>query len=98
MAAYVISEISAILDPVLMERYRALAQTTIKHYGGRYIVRGGAIEKVEGDWTAQAIVIVEFPTMEKARAWYRSPEYAEALAIRPQALTRRLLLVEGVPM
>jgi uncharacterized protein (DUF1330 family) len=62
MAAYVISEISAILDPVLMEKYRALAQTTIKHYGGRYVVRAGAIEKVEGESAPQAIVIAEFPT------------------------------------
>jgi uncharacterized protein (DUF1330 family) len=98
MAAYIISEISAILDPALAESYRALAQTAIKHYGGRYVVRGGAIEKVEGESAPKAIVIVEFPTMERAREWYRSPEYAEALAIRPQALTRRLLFVEGVQM
>jgi uncharacterized protein (DUF1330 family) len=98
MAAYIISEISAILDPALMEQYQTLAQTTIKQYGGRYVVRGGAIEKVEGESAPQAIVIVEFPTMAKAREWYRSPEYAEALAIRPKALTRRLLFVEGAQM
>jgi uncharacterized protein (DUF1330 family) len=96
MAAYVISEISAILDPILMEKYRALAQTTIKKYGGRYVVRGGVIEKVEGEPAPHAIVIVEFPTMERAREWYRSPEYAEALAICPKALSRRLLFVEGM--
>jgi uncharacterized protein (DUF1330 family) len=95
MAAYVISAISAILDPILMEKYRALAQTTIKKYGGRYIVRGGVVEKVEGEPAPLAIVIVEFPTMERAREWYRSPEYAEALAICPKALSRRLLFVEG---
>jgi uncharacterized protein (DUF1330 family) len=96
MAAYVISEISAILDPILMEKYRALAQTTIKKYGGRYVVRVGAIDKVEGESAPNAIVIVEFPTMERARQWYQSPEYAEALAIRRKALNRRLLFVEGV--
>jgi uncharacterized protein (DUF1330 family) len=98
MVAYVISEIFAILDPILMEKYRALAQTTIKKYGGRYVVRGGAIEKVEGEPAPLAIVIVEFPTMERAREWYRSPEYAEALAFSPKALSRRLLFVEGVPV
>ncbi len=101
MAAYVISEISAILDPALMEQYRTLAQTTIKQYDGHYVVRGGAVEKVEGEPAPQAIVIAEFPTMARAREWYRSPEYreyAEALAIRPKALTRRLLFVEGVQM
>jgi len=96
MAAYVISEISAILDPILMEKYRALAQTAIKKYGGRYVVRGGAIDKVEGESAPNAIVIVEFPTMERAREWYQSPEYAEALVIRRKALNRRLLFVEGV--
>jgi uncharacterized protein (DUF1330 family) len=96
MAAYVISEISAILDPILMEKYRALAQTTIKKYGGRYVVRGGVIEKVEGESAPHTIVIVEFPTMSRAHEWYRSPEYAEALAICRRALRRRLLFVEGV--
>ena len=95
MAAYVISEISAILDPVLMEEYRSLAHKAIRKYDGRYIVRGGAIEKVEGEGP-RAVVIVEFPSIERAREWYRSPEYAEALAIRPSALNRRLLFVEGV--
>jgi uncharacterized protein (DUF1330 family) len=98
MAAYVISEICAILDPALMEQYRTLAQSTIKQYNGRYVVRAGAIEKVEGESVPQAIVMAEFPTMARAREWYRSPEYAEALAIRPKALTRRLLFVEGVEM
>jgi uncharacterized protein (DUF1330 family) len=96
MAAYVISEVSAILDPILMEKYRALAQTTIKKYGGRYVVRGGAIEKVEGESASHAIVIVEFPTMGRAHEWYQSPECAEALAIRSKALNRRLVFVEGV--
>jgi uncharacterized protein (DUF1330 family) len=98
MAVYVISEIAEIFDPALMEKYRSLAQATIKQYGGRYIVRGGTIEKVEGDKTPQAIVIVEFPSMERAQEWYRSPEYAEALAVRPKALNRRLLFAEGVQL
>jgi uncharacterized protein (DUF1330 family) len=93
MPVYVISEISTILEPALMEKYRTLAQASIKQYGGRYIVRGGAIEKVEGE-VPHAVVIVEFPSIERAREWYRSPEYAEALAIRPNALNRRLLFVE----
>jgi uncharacterized protein (DUF1330 family) len=59
-------------------------------------VRGGAVEPVEGGWTPRMIVVVEFPSMEQARAWYRSPEYAEALKIRQNALTRRLIFVEGV--
>jgi uncharacterized protein (DUF1330 family) len=97
MAAYVISEISQILEPALLEEYRSLAQATIEQYGGRYVVRGGAIEAVEGRSVPKRIVIVEFPTMERAHEWYYSPEYAQALPIRQKAMNRRLILVEGVP-
>ncbi len=83
-------------DPALFDAYRKLAAATIAQYGGRYVVRGGAIDPVEGGWTPQGIVIVEFADMETARRWYRSPEYAEALKIRQGALTRRLIFVEGV--
>ena len=96
MAAYVISEISAILDPYSNGEISSVSADYHKKYGGRYVVRGGAIDKVEGESAPNAIVIVEFPTMERAREWYQSPEYAEALAIRPKALNRRLLFVEGV--
>jgi uncharacterized protein (DUF1330 family) len=97
MAAYVISEVEMV-DPELFERYRSLAPASIAKYGGRYIVRGGAVETVEGAPEAKRIVIVEFPTMERAREWYHSPEYAEALGVRQNALNRRLVFVEGVPL
>ena len=95
MAAYVISEISEISDTRLMEEYRSLAQAAIQQYGGRYLVRGGAFETVEGDSGLRRIVIVEFPTMKRAREWYRSPEYAKALTVSQKALKRRLIFVEG---
>lgn len=94
MAAYVISEVE-VLDPALFEEYRSLAPATIAKYGGRYVVRGGAIESVEGDWAPKHIVVVEFPTMARAREWYHSAEYAEALKVRHGALNRRLIFVEG---
>lgn len=96
MAAYVISEVSEVMDPRLMEEYRALAQAAVEQYGGHYLVRGGAIETIEGDSEPQRLVIVEFSTMEKAREWYHSPEYAKALTVRQEALKRRLIFVEGV--
>ncbi|HZR99494.1 MAG TPA: DUF1330 domain-containing protein [Chloroflexota bacterium] len=96
MAAYVISEVT-ILDATLADAYRALAQDSMARYGGRYVVRGGAVEAVEGEWPAeQRIVVVAFPSMERAREWYGSPEYAAALELRQRALSRRLLFVEGV--
>jgi uncharacterized protein (DUF1330 family) len=96
MSAYVISDLE-VRDPVLVERYRSLAQASIAKYGGRYLARGGAVDPVEGGWTPKNIIIVEFPTMDRAKEWYRSPEYAEALAVRRDALDRRLIFVEGVP-
>jgi uncharacterized protein (DUF1330 family) len=97
MTAYVISEVE-VLDQDAIEAYRAKAQATIEQYGGRYIVRGGAIELVEGERDpARRFVVVEFPTMERAWEWYRSPEYAEALKVRATALMRTLVFVEGVP-
>jgi len=95
MAAYVIAD-TEIVDPAAGARYRDLAQKSIAQYGGRYIVRGGAVDSVEGGWQPKLFVVVEFPSMEQARRWYSSAEYAEALKLRQTALRRRLIFVEGV--
>ncbi len=96
MTAYVISEVE-VLDLALADTYRSLAQEAIAHYGSRYIVRGGAVEVIEGEWPAQQrVIVVEFPTMERAHEWYGSAEYAAALEVRATALTRRLIFVEGI--
>lgn len=95
MAAYVISEVEA-LDRELFERYRALAADSIALYGGRYLVRGAEAEVAEGAHTSKRIVIVQFDSMDQLRKWYGSPEYADALNIRKDALDRRLMFVEGI--
>jgi len=96
MPAYVISEV-AVLDEDQADAYRTLAAASIGRHGGRYLVRGAEPEAVEGAWeTSRRMIIVEFPTMEAAREWYASPEYAEALKIREDALDRRLLFAEGL--
>jgi uncharacterized protein (DUF1330 family) len=95
MTAYVISEIARI-DPDLIQGYRELAAPSIAAFGGRFLVRGGAVESVEGDWKPNGIVMLAFPDMAAARAWYASPDYAEALALSRRALSRRLLFVEGL--
>jgi uncharacterized protein (DUF1330 family) len=77
-AAYVISGVG-ILDDQRIANYRVLTQDSIAKYGRRYIVRGGAISIVKGEWHPKAIVIVEFPNMEQARQSHTSPEYTEAL-------------------
>ena len=95
MAAYVIAQVT-VTDPVRYEEYRQLVPATIEQYGGRFIARGGAVEILEGNWEPGRLVIIEFPTAGQARAWWSSPEYAEARAIRQATSDGTLLILEGV--
>lgn len=95
MPAYLISDVAA-KDPEAFRIYRERAAASIARHGGRYLVRGGPVEPLEGDWAPRTIIIVEFPDLERARAWYRSPDYATALALRDEALSRNLILVDGI--
>jgi len=95
MSAYFISEVE-VRDAAGFEAYRTIAARAIAQYGGRYLVRGGAASVVEGGPLPKTIIVVEFPTMERLREWYASPEYAEALKARQTAIDRRLIFVEGV--
>ncbi len=95
MAAYVITDIE-VSDPVRYEDYKALSGPSADRYGGKFIVRGGAHETLEGDWTPNRVVVLEFPSVEQAREWWSSPEYEEAKAIRREASKSRIILVEGI--
>jgi len=95
MAAYVIAEVN-VTDAKLYEDYKKLVPATVEKYGGRFAVRGGTVDSKEGGWKPARIVVLEFPSMEKARAWYDSPEYAPALALRLKAGNAKLILVDGV--
>ena len=95
MAAYVIANVT-VKDPVRYEDYRRLVGPTLAKYGGRFIARGGAVEVLEGEWRPNRLVIVEFPSMDRAREWWHSPEYAEAKAIRQATSEGTLLILEGV--
>jgi uncharacterized protein (DUF1330 family) len=95
MPAYVISELE-VRDAAGIETYRTLAAKSIAQYGGRYLVRGGTASTAEGGPPPKNIIVVEFPSMERLREWYASPEYAQALKVRQTALDRRLIFVEGV--
>ena len=94
MAAYVIAEID-VHDTALFEEYRKRVPPTIAQYGGKYVVRGGATESKEGGWAPKRLVVLEFPTMDRAREWYHSAEYSPALAMRRKAAKSRVILVEG---
>ena len=95
MPAYVIADIE-ITDPVGYEEYRRWVPATIAQYGGRYLARGGRAETLEGGWQPRRLVVIEFPTMSQARAWYESDEYREPRAIRHRCSEGQAILVEGL--
>jgi len=95
VAAYMITEIE-ITDPVRYEEYRALVPASLAQYGGTFIARGGQVQTLEGDWDPKRLVITAWPSVERALEWYHSEEYREAKAIRQQASTGKMILVEGL--
>jgi uncharacterized protein (DUF1330 family) len=95
MPAYIIVEIE-VTDPVGFEEYKKRAAATVEQYGGKYIVRGGACETLEGDWKPKRIVVLEFDNMERAKAWLNSPEYIEPRKQRHRTAKTRMILAEGL--
>ena len=94
MPAYVLVEIE-IHDPVEYEEYKKLTPAAIKAYDGKFIVRGAQTESLEGGWNPQRIVVLEFPSVERAKQWWNSEEYAIAKAIRHRTAKTKMLVVEG---
>lgn len=95
MAGYIIVEID-ITDPATYERYRQMAGETVRSHGGKYLVRGGAAETLEGDWQPKRIVILEFESVERAREWWDCEEYREPKKLRQQSAVTKMILVAGV--
>ncbi|HEY2067159.1 MAG TPA: DUF1330 domain-containing protein [Gemmatimonadaceae bacterium] len=95
MPAFVIVDIT-VKDPATYDEYKRLAPPSIAQYGGRYVVRGGNTTVLEGDWHPTRVVLLEFPTVDRARQWWSSPEYAAAKALRKQCAATDMLLVEGL--
>ena len=94
MAAYVIVDVD-IQDAALYDEYRERVPATIEKYGGKFLVRGGRFEQLEGTWQPTRLVLLEFPSMEQAKRWYDSQEYREPKALRLKASKANLILVEG---
>lgn len=95
MAAYVVLDIN-VSDPETFAKYRELAPSAIATHGGKYLARGGATEVLEGSWTPNRIVILEFPTTEQAKRWLESAEYREARALRHAAAKTNAIVVQGL--
>ena len=94
MSAYVIVDVDS-HDHAAYEEYKKLTPAAIKAYNGKFVVRGGKTETLEGDWKPGRIVVLEFPDAETAKKWWDSPEYNPAKAIRQRASTTQMILVEG---
>jgi len=95
MPAYVVVSIE-VHDPERYAEYIERAPATVANHGGRYLVRNGEREALEGEWDLKRFVILEFPTYEAAKAWYESEDYAPVLAIRHATATSRMVVTEGV--
>lgn len=94
MKAYIIVDVN-VTDHELYESYKKLTPGSLKPFDGKFLVRGGPTETLEGQWVPGRFVILEFPSMEKARAWYTSGEYEAAKAIRQRAAHTQMILAEG---
>ncbi len=95
MAAYVIADIK-VTDSAGFAEYQRKVPATIAAYGGRYLVRGGATETLEGHWSPNRCVVLEFPSMAQLKTWYASPEYRPLIAIRERTTQSNLVIVQGM--
>ena len=95
MPAYIIVEIN-ITDPAGYEEYRRLGPPTVAAYGGKFVVRGGTIEVLEGDWSPKRLVVLEFESADRAKQWWSSQEYRIPKQIRQKTSLTNMIVVEGV--
>jgi uncharacterized protein (DUF1330 family) len=95
MPGYVVLSVE-VLDPERYKEYARMGTPTVSQYGGRYLVRGGQVERQSGTWEPKRLVILEFPSVEQARVWWDSPEYAPARALREACAVSDVVIVEGV--
>ncbi|MEV4096284.1 DUF1330 domain-containing protein [Streptosporangium saharense] len=96
MPAYVIVNVGA-LDQEAGMAYAPVAQRSVLSHGGRYLVAGPTPEPVEGSWDSSRFLVIEFPDMDRIRAWYDSPEYRRARETREGKVEVAMLFVEGSP-
>jgi len=94
MPGYVIVEID-VLDSAGYEEYKNQAGATVTAYGGKYIVRGGATETLEGDWKPKRLVVLEFESVQRAKDWWNSQEYRELKKMRQRTAQAKMIVVEG---
>lgn len=95
MAAYVVVQVK-VNNPEPYEVYKKGVAATLTPFGGKFLARGGKVETMEGDWTPERFVIIEFPSVENAKAWWNDPEYRKVASIRWANADSQMVVVEGV--
>jgi uncharacterized protein (DUF1330 family) len=95
MPAYVIADVREAWDAEKLDEYRRRNTDAVANHGGRFVVRGGEQELLEGDWPSLRIVVIEFPDMDAARAWWSSNEYEAIKPLRRDGSTTNIVLVDG---
>ena len=95
MPAYIVVEVE-VLDKERYENYKQMVPPSLAAYGGKFLVRGGEVGTLEGTWSPKRLVILEFPSVERAKAWWGSTEYADAKALRQATARTQMIVVEGV--
>jgi uncharacterized protein (DUF1330 family) len=96
MAAYFIVEYQEINDPQTLADYRQQVTATLEQYGGTFLVRGGATQAIEGEWSTPRLVVLAFDDVESFERWYHSPEYSRILPLRLKASRARAIVAHGV--
>ena len=94
MVAYAIAQIS-VHDPETYKKYAQAVPATLEQYGGKFRVRGGAVTPVEGGWSPERVVVLEFADMAAVKRWYDSPEYQKIIGNRLKASDGKVIFVEG---
>ena len=95
MPAYLIADVE-VLDPSGYEEYRKQVPATIAAFGGRYLARGGALTVLEGNWSPKRGVILEFPSLDRLKAWYDSPAYVPLRALRERTTKSNRVMIDGL--
>jgi uncharacterized protein (DUF1330 family) len=96
MKAYVIAT-ETVNDEATFEKYRVEVPRTVEAFGGRFVVRGGDISVLEGEWKHPRLVVIEFPSRVAAQEWYNSPGYQKVIGLRLKSTTGNLVIVDGPP-
>jgi uncharacterized protein (DUF1330 family) len=97
LAAFVIVEINGVCDEATYARYREEVSANLANAGGQYLVRGGNVEVLEGNWRPGRLVVVSFDSMRAARDWWNSSAYAELKSMRQRSTNTKMVIVEGLP-